>query len=94
MDAMEVEQVTKQENETRKSFKVLDQNVMKERSEEKKGAKTKNAGKWKRIIKQSQEEKVLSSDENKKSGNKRGNKRSMMVDEEVIVEEGKVQERE
>lgn len=40
MDMMEVEQVNEQENETRKSFKVLDQNVMKERSEEKKGAKT------------------------------------------------------
>lgn len=73
MDAMEVEQVNEQENETRKSFKVMDQNVMKERSKEKKGAKTKNAGKWKRIIRQSQGEKVLSSDENKESGNRRGN---------------------
>lgn len=33
----------------------------------------------------------MSTDENKESVNRRGNKRGMMVDEGVMVEEGKVQ---
>lgn len=50
--------------------------------------------KWKRIIRHTLGEKVLSNDENKESGNKRGNKKGAMVDEGIMMEEGEIQERE
>lgn len=48
MDVIEVEQVCEQEKETRKSLKLLDQNVIKGNNEEHDGIRTRTEGKWKK----------------------------------------------
>lgn len=50
---------------------------MKDYKEERKGMRTKNTGKWKRRIRQSQWEKEIISDGNKENWGQNGNKKGL-----------------